>query len=91
MGTATIHGDAVSSQRGGEDGSNVIAIPANRMQAVHVLIRKHELAERWAVSERWIEQRQRLDGLPFRKDPGSRFVRYDVAACEAWREQRLVP
>ena len=71
--------------------SDVIAFPAHRMQAVHVLIRKHELAEHWGVSERWIEMRQKNDGLPVQKDAASRFVRYDVAACEAWRQARLVP
>jgi hypothetical protein len=71
-----------------DQSNNVVSFPAHRMRGVRVLLTKAELAERWGVSERWIELRQRNDGLPREKDQYSRFVRYDVAACEAWRQRR---
>ena len=67
-----------------------MSFPAHRMRE-GVLLRKAELAARWGVSERWIELRQKLDGLPFQKDASSRLVRYDLAACEAWRARRIAP
>lgn len=68
--------------------ATVIAFPASRSRGVKVLLTKRELAARWQVSVRWIEERQRRDGLPFEKDGPSRLVRYDLAAVEAWRAKR---
>jgi hypothetical protein len=51
-------------------------------------ITKKELAERWRVSERWLELRVKHDGLPMRKDPHSRLVRFNLADCERWMEAR---
>ncbi len=67
----------------------VIAFPAHRSRGVAVLLTKRELAARWSVSVRWIEERQRHDDLPFEKDTRSRLVRYDIAKVEAWRARRL--
>jgi predicted DNA-binding transcriptional regulator AlpA len=69
--------------------SNVIQFPARRSVAAGVLLTKRELAARWGVSVRWIEERQRRDGLPVQKDAPSRLVRYDLAEVEAWRARRL--
>ena len=38
---------------------------------------------------RWIEDRQRHDGLPVPEGCPSRLVRYDLAEVEAWRARRL--
>lgn len=68
----------------------VIAFPAHRSRGVGaVLLTKAELAARWSVSVRWIEERQRHDGLPRKKDERSRLVRYDLAEVETWRSRRL--
>lgn len=69
-------------------GATVIQFPAHRSRGVSVLLTKPELAARWSVSERWIEARQRRDGLPVQKDGPSRLVRYDLAEVEAWRTGR---
>lgn len=69
--------------------ATVIAFPAQRSRGVSVLLTKRELAARWSVSVRWIEERQRHDELPFQKDQRSRLVRYDLAAVEEWRARRL--
>jgi predicted DNA-binding transcriptional regulator AlpA len=69
--------------------SNVIAFPMHRARANRILVTKPELALRWGVSVRWIEERQRHDGLPMQKDQYSRLVRYDLAEVEAWRQGRL--
>ncbi len=68
--------------------AEVLAFPPHRMRR-GVLLRKSELAERWGVSERWIELRVRDAGLPVQKDRASRLVRFDLADCEAWRVARL--
>ncbi len=67
----------------------LIAFPAHRSRGVVVRLTKRELAARWKVSVRWIEERQRCDGLPYEKDAHSRLVRYDLARVEAWRAARL--
>lgn len=69
--------------------AQIIAFPTHRArQAPDVLLTKRQLAARWGVSERWIEQRQRHDGLPFEKDAPSRLVRYSLADVEQWRANR---
>jgi len=68
--------------------AKVIAFPAHRMRDADVLLTKKELAQRWRCSVRWIEQRQKFDGLPFEKDRHSRLVRYSLADVEAWRANR---
>jgi predicted DNA-binding transcriptional regulator AlpA len=67
----------------------VIAFPAHRARRPTRLLTKTELAARWQVSTRWIEERQRHDGLPVQKDHASRLVRYDLAEVEAWRARRV--
>jgi predicted DNA-binding transcriptional regulator AlpA len=69
--------------------AQIVVFPAHRSRAVCVLLTKRELAVRWRVSVRWIEERQRHDGLPVQKDAHSRLVRYDLAEVEAWRARRL--
>lgn len=69
--------------------AKIIQFPAHRARAVGILLTKRELAARWGVSVRWIEERQRRDGLPVQKDGPSRLVRYDLADVEAWRARRL--
>jgi hypothetical protein len=67
----------------------VISFPmARAVGAMNYEVTKRELAERWRVSERWIELRMREDGLPCEKDPHSRFVRFNLGECERWRAQR---
>lgn len=68
--------------------AQIIAFPPSRSRAVTVPLTKPELAARWGVSVRWIEERQRHDGLPVQKDAASRLVRYDLAEVEAWRARR---
>jgi len=53
------------------------------------LLTKPELARRWSVSTRWIEQRVAQDGLPVQKDPRSRLVRFSLVAVERWRQERI--
>ncbi len=67
--------------------AQIIQFPANRAYN-GVLLTKRELAARWGVSARWIEERQRRDGLPVQKDAPSRLVRYSLADVEAWRASR---
>lgn len=69
--------------------AQIIPFPVSRSRGVTVLLTKTELAERWQVSERWIEERQRCDGLPRQKDARSRLVRYDLVEVETWRARRL--
>jgi predicted DNA-binding transcriptional regulator AlpA len=71
-------------------GAKIIRFPAERSRAVGRLLTKPELAEKWGVSERWIEYQQRDHGLPVQKDGPSRLVRYDELKVESWRSQRLV-
>lgn len=69
--------------------SNVIQFPTHRSVGVlNYEVTKQQLAMRWQVSARWIELRVREDGLPARKDPHSRLVRFNLADCETWRERR---
>lgn len=72
-----------------EQGAKVLVFPMYRSRGVAVLLTKRELAARWSVSPRWIEERQRHDGLPVQKDAHSRLVRYDLAEVERWRARRL--
>lgn len=68
---------------------NVIQFPVARAAgALNFEVTKAELAERWRVSERWIELRVRDAGLPRKKDPHSRLVRFNLAECELWLERR---
>lgn len=53
------------------------------------LLTKRQLADRWSVSIRWIEQRVRDDGLPVQKDSRSRLVRFSLVAVENWRMERV--
>jgi hypothetical protein len=69
--------------------ARIIQFPSHRSRGVTVLLTKAELAARWKVSARWIEERQRHDGLPVQKDARSRLVRYDLHDVEAWRARRL--
>ena len=62
---------------------DVINFPAHRMARVAPLVSKTDLRKRLNVSERWIEYRMR-EGMPYRKDPFSRLVRFDMAEVEAW-------
>jgi len=66
----------------------VVEFPASRIRSDWQLT-KAELAERWNVSERWIEYRMQRDGLPYVKDSLSRLVRFPLAACERWRATYL--
>lgn len=67
----------------------LVAFPTARsIGAMDYEVTKKFLAERWGVSERWIELRARDDGLPRRKDPYSRLVRFNLAECERWLQQR---
>lgn len=65
----------------------LVYFPARPLQ--DHLLTKAELARRWKVSTRWIEQRVADDGLPVQKDPRSRLVRFSLVATEQWRQERL--
>lgn len=68
--------------------AQIIPFPLHRAVAPDVLVTKTQLADRWQVSERWIELQQRDHGLPVQKDARSRLVRYSLRDVEAWRTQR---
>jgi hypothetical protein len=65
----------------------LLFFPARPLQ--DQLLTKPELAARWKVSPRWIEDRVRYDGLPKQKDPVSRLVRFSLVDVECWRRGRL--
>lgn len=68
---------------------DLITFPTARAAgALSYEVTKAELARRWRVSERWIELRCKQDGLPRRKDPYSRLVRFNLAECERWLQER---
>lgn len=66
---------------------DLVYFPARPMQ--DQLLTKAELARRWSVSVRWIEQRVKHDSLPRQKDPHSRLVRFSLVAAESWRRERI--
>jgi len=69
----------------------VLAFPVDRVRGAgpEYDVTKAELAQRWSVSQRWIEMRMRDSGLPHFKDRHSRFVRFPLADCERWRAERM--
>jgi hypothetical protein len=69
--------------------AQIIVFPTHRRKQVEAYLTKKHLAERWGCSVSWIEQRMRRDGLPYLKDPHSRFVRFEWYAVERWRFARL--
>lgn len=59
----------------------------------NTLLTRSELAQRWQVTERWIELHEsaRLDSDPLpRIKLGHRTIRYVLAECEAWARRRNV-
>lgn len=70
---------------------DLLQFPAHRMrQDQDHWFDKKELAAYLGRSERWIEMRMRDSGLPYDKDPHSRFVRFNPADVAHWQQTRRV-